>query len=37
MATNTKTLYIMMISVAFIDGALRITNIPSFYLWKDYL
>lgn len=26
-----------MISVAFIDGALRITNIPSFYLWKDYL
>lgn len=29
--------YIMMISVAFIDGALRITNIPTFYLWKDYL
>lgn len=26
-----------MISVAFIDGALRITNIPSFYLWKDFL
>lgn len=27
----------MMIAVAFVDGALRITNIPTFYLWKDYL
>lgn len=35
--TNIKSMYIMMISVAFIDGALRITNIPTFYLWKDYL
>ncbi len=32
-----KSMYIMMISVAFIDGALRITNIPTFYLWKKYL
>lgn len=27
----------MIVLVAFIDGALRITNIPTFYLWKDYL
>lgn len=36
-STNAQTLRIMMIAVAFIDGALRITNIPTFYLWKDYL
>lgn len=35
--SNVKSMYIMMVSVAFIDGALRITNIPTFYLWKDYL
>ena len=34
---NIKSMYIMMVSVAFIDGALRITNIPTFYLWKDFL
>ena len=34
---NIRTMNIMMIAVAFIDGALRITNIPTFYLWKDYL
>lgn len=31
-----KSIYIMVISIAFIDGALRIVNIPTFYLWKDY-
>ena len=30
------TVFAMVISVAFIDGALRIVNIPTFYLWKDY-
>lgn len=35
--SNTRTLKVMMIAVAFVDGALRITNIPTFYLWKDYL
>ena len=31
-----KSIYFMVIAVAFIDGALRIVNIPTFYLWKDY-
>jgi hypothetical protein len=31
-----KSVYFMVISIAFIDGALRIVNIPTFYLWKDY-
>lgn len=31
-----KSVYIMVIAIAFLDGALRIVNIPTFYLWKDY-
>lgn len=34
---SIRAMNVMMIAVAFIDGALRITNIPTFYLWKDYL
>ncbi len=31
-----RSVYWMVIMVAFVDGALRIVNIPTFYLWKDF-
>jgi hypothetical protein len=34
---SERTLFWIMISISFVDGALRITNIPTFYLWKDFL
>lgn len=37
MTSEVTAAYIMMVAVAFIDGALRITNIPTFYMWKDFL
>lgn len=35
--SHIRAMHYMMVAVAFVDGALRITNIPTFYLWKDYL
>lgn len=37
MPSEVTSAYMMMVAVAFIDGALRITNIPTFYMWKDFL
>lgn len=34
---SERTLFWIMICISFVDGALRITNIPTFYLWKDFL
>ena len=32
MVSKDTSIYLMMVSVAFTNGALRITNIPTFYL-----
>lgn len=37
MPSEVTSAYLMMVAVAFVDGALRITNIPTFYMWKDFL